>query len=125
MKNNLNTLNELLPIFYTNKEKAEKYKKLAEEQNAEIKKIMGDEYLFENDEYRAVLSTATRVTMDENKLLDILKKNNINCIRTREYVDMDALENLIYHNDIPKDVLKLISKCKSEKETKSLRVTKK
>lgn len=118
-------LNKLIPEFYENKERMEEYKKLTDKLNKDIKEIMGNEYLFENDDYRAVLATSTRVSMDETKLLNICKANNINCIRTREYVDMDMLENMIYHNEVPKDVLKLIGKCKDEKEVKTLRVTKK
>ena len=117
-------LNKLIEEYYENKETLESYKKLVDEQNKLIKDLMGDEYSIEVNGYRAVLSTAVKVTMDERKLLQILKKNNINCIRTKEYVDMDALENMLYHEDIPADVVKLISECKDEKETKTLRVTK-
>ena len=124
-KANENLLNELIPNYYNNKEKMEKYKKLVDKQNKDIKELMEDTYAYETGKYRAVLSTSTRVTMDEERLLGIPKKNNINCIRTKEYVDMDMLENMIYHNEIPKDVLKLIGTCKDEKEVKTLRVTEK
>ena len=118
-------LNELIPAYYSNKTTMENYKKLVDKQNKDIKELMADEYSYEVHGYRAVVSTSTRVEMDEARLMQILKDNNINCIKRKEYVDMDALENMIYHNDIPKDVLKLISTCKSEKEVKQLRVTKK
>ena len=119
------SLNELIPAYYTNKERLENYKRLVEKQNKDIKELMEDESVYEIDEYRANVSISTRVSMDEAQLLMILKANNIDVIKTREYVDMDELENKIYHNDIPKDVLKLIGECKSEKEVKTLRVTKK
>lgn len=125
MTNTVKKLNTLVPEYYENKETMESYKKIVDKQNKEIKELMGDEYSFETEEYRAVLSTSTRVTMDDNKLLQILKKHNIDCIRTREYVDMDILENMLYHNEIPKNVVKLISECKDEKEVKTLRVSKK
>ena len=118
-------LDELIPTYYKNKEKMESYKKLVDEQNKNIKELMNGEYSYEVGKYKAVVSTSTRVSMDEQKLMMLLKANNIKgVIKTIEVVDMDALENLIYHNEIPKDVLKRIGECKSEKEVKSLRVTK-
>ena len=117
-------LNELIPAYYENKERMENYKRLVDKQNKEIKEII-DVGSYEANGYKATVSISTRVDMDENKLLNILKANNIDVIKTREYVDMDELENKIYHNDIPKDVLKLIGECKSAKEIKQLRVTKK
>lgn len=118
-------LDELIPTYYKNKEKMESYKKLVDEQNKNIKELMNGEYSYEIGKYKAVVSTSTRVSMDEQKLMMLLKANNIKgVIKTIEVVDMDALENLIYHNEIPKDVLKRIGECKSEKEVKSLRVTK-
>lgn len=118
-------LDELIPTYYRNKEKMENYKKLVDEQNKNIKELMNGEYSYEVGKYKAVVSTSTRVSMDEQKLMMLLKANNIKgVIKTIEVVDMDALENLIYHNEIPKDVLKRIGECKSEKEVKSLRVTK-
>lgn len=118
-------LDELIPTYYRNKEKMENCKKLVDEQNKNIKELMNGEYSYEVGKYKAVVSTSTRVSMDEQKLMMLLKANNIKgVIKTIEVVDMDALENLIYHNEIPKDVLKRIGECKSEKEVKSLRVTK-
>lgn len=122
---NKKQLDELIPTYYKNKEKMESYKKLVDEQNKNIKELMNGEYSYEIGKYKAVVSTSTRVSMDEQKLMMLLKANNIKgVIKTIEVVDMDALENLIYHNEIPKDVLKRIGECKSEKEIKSLRVTK-
>ena len=118
-------LNELIPAYYKNKEKMENYKRLVDKQNKDIKELMGDESDYETDKYKAKVSISTRVSIDEPKLLTVLKANNIKgVVRTIEVVDMDALENAIYHNEIPKDVLKLIGDCKSEKEIKNLRVTK-
>jgi len=122
---NKEQLNELIPTYYKNKEKMESYKKLVDKQNKDIKDLMEGEYSYEVGKYKALVSTSTRVSMDEQKLMTLLKANNIKgVIKTIEVVDMDALENLIYHNEIPKDVLKRIGECKSEKEVKSLRVTK-
>ena len=125
MTKNEKLLNKLVPEFYENKETMENYKKVVDKQNKEIKDLMGDMYSYETDGYRAVVSTSSRVSMDEAKLLQIIKKHNIDCVRTKEYVDMDMLENMLYHNEIPANVVKLISECKDEKEVKTLRVSKK
>ena len=38
-------------------------------------------------------------------MIEFCKQNKINVVKKREYVDMDALEKLIYNDKISKDVL--------------------
>ena len=45
-------------------------------------------------------------------------------IRTKEYIDMDALESAIYHGDISNDVVKTFSSCKDITETQVLNISK-
>lgn len=120
-----NVLNELIPAYYQNKERLDNYKKLVDRQNREIKRIMEDDKVVEIEGYKATLSISKRVDVNEEKLIDVLKNNGItDAIKTKEYVDMDTLESLIYNNKINLDVLNLIGDCKSEKEVRTLRVTK-
>lgn len=118
-------LNELIPAYYQNKERLDNYKKLVDRQNREIKRIMEDDKVVETGGYKATLSISKRVDVNEEKLIDVLKNNGItDAIKTKEYVDMDTLESLIYNNKINLDVLNLIGDCRSEKEVRTLRVTK-
>lgn len=122
----MSKLDELITSYYENKVTQDNYKKICDGQNKEIKSLLGiGSYETESGEYKATNYETIKVEMDEDKLLEILKANNIKAIKTKEYVDMDALENLIYHNEISGDVLKLISECKYEKKSQTLRVTRK
>ena len=61
-----------------------------------------------------------RETLDEEKLLPILKDNwvklhgSMECpyIKTKEYIDMDALESAIYEAKLSPDVLKEMDTCR-------------
>ena len=120
-------LKELIDNYAKNKELMESQKKTVDSFNLEIKKIMLEmkQDSFETDNYNATVSKSVKTTMDEDKLLEVLKHNNItNAIRTKEYVDLDLLENMMYHNEIPQDVIVQMGDCKSEKEVITLRVSK-
>lgn len=120
----MNKLDELITSYYENKTTQDNYKKICESQNKEIKSLIGIG-THETEDYKATVFETSRVEFDEDKLITILKASNVKAVKTKEYVDMDELENLIYHNEISADVLKLISDCKHEKKTQTLRVTRK
>ena len=63
-------------------------------------------------------------TFIEDKLIDFLKANGVadKIVKTKEYVDFDALESAIYHEVIPTDVVKEMASCKDVKVTKVLRI---
>jgi len=107
------------------KEKAEldAQKKIVDEDNAKIKELMTADNL-ENaigDEFKATCKTIVSENFNEDKLLVVLKKMNVpGVIKTKEYVDMEELENAIYNGEI--DATKLAS-CKERKETLRLTVS--
>ncbi len=118
------TLEDLIVSYYDNKKSCDNYKKICDGQNKEIKSIMGvDKHEF--GDYKASVSETHKVKFDENQMMCILKANNItSVIKTREYIDLDALEDLMYHGEIPANVTKLLGECKHEEITQTLRVTK-
>lgn len=64
------------------------------------------------------------VSFDEDKLLELCKAMNIpNLVKTKEYVDIDVLESLIYNRTIPQDALDSAKVIKPD--TVTLRCTKK
>ena len=70
---------------------------------SKFKELEIDEYY--GDNYRAYLQYSNKINMDEDKVIEILKENCKkadlkNVIKTKEYVDFDALENLIYNGGI-------------------------
>ena len=131
--NKKNELQRMVETYYKDKEYSDNLKALLDETNQKIKNRFDELGLTEITirNLKATVTTSTRVTMDTDKLLRIIlaseeleplvKKNKL--IKTKYYIDMDVLEDMIYHNDIPKNILKRISECKSEKEVKSLRIT--
>ena len=130
-ENEERTLDELIPTYAQNKLELESYKKICESENSAIKdkmqKLGQDEYSV--DGYVAKRSVSERVSMNEDKLLAVMKKHYlVEVIKTREYVDMDALENYLYHLDEDdaetKKLLEDIDKCRDIKVVVTLRISK-
>ena len=126
----MENLNELVRAYISTKSDADCLKKVAEKHNNEIKKIMAEldmpEYTTDNG-YTVKYISSTRTTMNEDKLLDkLLLMDGIpdGLIKTKQYVDLDMLENLIYKGDLDKDILDSISGCVTEKEVVQLRISK-
>lgn len=123
----LKTLDTLIPQYAQNKNEFEAYKKICEDENAEIKKIMGDYVLqhYTAGGYKVVRSIQERDTMDEEMLLNIAHIHGIpEIVKTKEYIDYDALEKLIYDGKISDDILLEMNKAKSTKCIVSLRISK-
>lgn len=124
----LNDLDELIPRYAMNKAEADNYKKICDKENAQIKAVMADFAVqqYEAGGYKATYSVSTRESMNEDKLLAIAHQYGISeIVKTKEYIDFDALENAIYNNRISDEVLMEMDKAKEVKEVVTLRVTKK
>ena len=119
-------LNSTIECFYEDKQLADKYKKSAEEYNKEIKQLMStiNKNEFETDSgLIAKISVQKRESFIEEALLQKIKELKVpGIIKTKEYVDMDALENQIYLGNI--DASKL-SDCREIKKVTTLKVIKK
>lgn len=126
---NLTDLDELIPQYALNKRELDSYKKLCDNENAQIKAIMSKfkTLSYEAKGYKASYSVSERVTMNEEMLLQIFDTGGareMGIVKTKEYIDYDALENAIYNGWIPKDTLLEMDKAKETKEVVTLRVTK-
>lgn len=118
-------LEQLIIDYYNNKKAQDEYKKICDAENKQIKQEMGVATK-EFGDYKATVYETTKVKIDEQRLLAILKANGYStAIKTKEYVDMDELESLIYNNKIDAPILKLIGQCKDEDKIQTLRVTRK
>ena len=121
-------LNELIPQFYEHKQELDKYKKICDGENTEIKREMERQKITECNVcgLNAKYIIKKRETFNEDKLLKVLKEHDCTgVIKTKEYVDMDALEDALYHNAYSKEIIMELDKCREVKETIELRVTKK
>lgn len=121
------SLDELIPQYALNKTTLDSYTKICKEENEQIKAALVE--LGEN-EYSAGGFTVKRIvavkeSMNEAKLLEVLKQNGIDvAVKTREYVDMDALEAYLYNNIPSTDLARQLESCRTTSETVQLRLSK-
>ena len=122
----MNRLDELIPQYAQNKSELDSYKKICDKENAQIKELMKDgEHEYETGGYRAVYSVSSRDTINEERLLEIAHHYGIpEIVKTKEYIDFDALEKALYDGKIAKEVIMEIDKAKESKEVVTLRITK-
>ena len=121
------TLEELIPQYAMNKLELDSYTKLCKEENEQIKaqlvKLGENEYSAGGYTVKRVV--ATKETMNEAKLLEVLRQNGIDCaIKTTEYVDMDALEAYLYNNAPSVELARQLEGCRTTTETVQLRLSK-
>lgn len=123
----LQDLDTLIPQYAANKAEMDDYKKICDRENAEIKSIMRDFVVssYEASGYKATYSVSERTSMNEEMLLDIVHNYNIpGIVKTKEYIDYDALEKAIYDGEISEEILLEMDKAKTVKEVVTLRVSK-
>lgn len=123
----MTNLDELIPRYAQNKAEMDSYKKICDSENAQIKALMADldDPVYEAGGYKATYSVQERESMNEDILLDIAHHFGLSeIVKTKEYIDFDALEKAIYDGKISDDVLLEMNKAKEVKEVVTLRVTK-
>ena len=122
-------LEELIDKYGFNKNELDSYKAICDEDNKKIKDMMAEANLknYNTDKYKATYIISDRTSIDESRLLAVIHANNIpdslGIIKTKEYIDEDALESAIYNNEISDDVMAQISECMIKKEVISLKLT--
>lgn len=124
----INKLKELIKQYALNKYELDAYDKLCKQENAEIKTIMEELGTSEVDvdNYVAKRVVQKRENMNEEMLLNIAHLYGIpEIVKTKEYIDYDALENAIYTGKLSKEIILEINKARETKEVVTLRITKK
>jgi ribosomal protein S8E len=117
------TLEELIPSYGQNNTELNSYKKICADENAKIKELMKEAKIEEKtvDGWVASVRVKRTESFNENKLLDIAKSLGLtDIIKTKEYVDTDVMEELIYNGTITQEMLLEISKAQEVKETPTL-----
>lgn len=121
------TLDELIPQYAFNKNELDSYTKICKEENEQIKAQLVDlgEDTYSTGGYTVKRIVAVKESMNEAKLLEVLRQNGINsAIKTKEYVDMDALEAYLYNNAPSADLARQLEACRTTSETVQLRLSK-
>jgi len=118
----MSKLDDLIPLYYEHNELVKKHKKVADKANKEIKKIMAEQDIMEfaTNGLVAKVSVSERVDLMEDVLMEKIKELGIKgIIKTREYIDMDALETALYNGLINPATL---AQAQIKKEVVTLRI---
>lgn len=125
-------LSDMVSAYADVKAREKEIKNAVDELNKDIKAAMLEGNLSEahGGGYVATLTEQKREDFDGDKLIALFKKNLdtnpelAKCIKTKEYIDMEALENLIYNAEIDNNIVTEMGRCKVEKVTQVLRIKK-
>ena len=124
------TLESLIERYAANKAKLDHYTEQCNADKSEIKDIMAEEKLSVKitDRFIARRQVSVRESLNEENLIQVLKRSltpdrYAGIIRTKEYVDMTALEKFLYSADMPDSFFAELESCKKTSEVISLKVT--
>ena len=122
-------INKIFDLYKESKDKENALKKSNTEMGNNIKSYFQTNGIdrVDTDKYTATVTTSTSESLNEELAIEIIKENLggamlATVIKTKEYIDEDALEKLVYNGDF--DITKL-AKAKITKTTSTLRVSKK
>lgn len=119
------TLDKLVSSYGGHNAEKTKLDKICKQENEQIKSILGTQGEHTAGGYKAIVSTTPNESMNEAKLLELLHKHKVKgVIKTREYVDFDALEGMIYNGQFSADVLAEFNTCKTSKPVTKLYIKK-
>ena len=128
------TFNDLVNDYGDRDTQIKSLKRLCDEEKEQIKNFLaqeGYEY-FSTDYYTVSRVVSERETLNEEKLIPILKSywitthGSMECpyIKTKEYIDMDKLEEAIYQKELTPNVLAEMDTCREVTTTVALRCKK-
>lgn len=128
-KEPVKSLDELIPSYGEHKAAYDELDKIVKAENAEIKKLMNNKAGTKTaGGYTISITVADIESVDEEKmcekLTDFPEAHACGIIKTKEYVDADALETAIYKGLLPKEALAAIDSCRSSKPRVTLKVSK-
>lgn len=121
------SLDELVPLYAENKKNLDNFTKVCDSEKAEIKRQLETAGKKEHSAggYTVKYVVSSRETMNEDKLLDVMRKFNIpGVIKTKEYVDMDALESYLYNHELSSDFATELDHCRESTPVVQLRLSK-
>ena len=120
----MSELQTLIDQYGRLKDEADSYKKTLDADNNRIKELMikdGNEKA-EGSEYHVTCKAIESSKLNEEVLLNKLKEIGFtDCIKTKEYVDIDVLESAVYAGKID---AKILADCKEVSTTYRLNIYK-
>ena len=123
-------INETINRYCEQKEVEKALKKDLSAMSTTIKDYMAGhaDKDIDTGDYTVHIQERSKDVIDEEQMLEILKRDwiahhgSMECpyIKTREYVDMEALESMIYNNEIANELLLDLDKCRVSKTERAL-----
>lgn len=124
-------LEKLVPQYFANNEEAKNIKKGVTKDGTDIKDILKEIEMDSIDvgDFKVSITHVDKSYMDTDKLLAFVKAEfpkelQERVIKTREYVDDEVLESIMYKDEIDNDTKAKMAKCMVEKEEIRLNVRK-
>lgn len=123
------SLDDMIVIYVGKKEELDPLKKMVDEYGKKIKSEMTDKDLSEYTvgDVRASISVTPKEDFNELQAIEILRKTLTpeqfsKVVKTREFIDDDAFESLVYNHEVDAAIL---NPCRTPKEpTITLRIGK-
>lgn len=123
---------DLIPQYGKHKEELDKLKKQCDEENKTIKVCMAQEEKkeLESGGYQVKYIIQNRETFNEEMLIDYLHQKRemtafcYDIIKTKEYIDFDALEKAIYNGFFDANDLAEFDKAREIKQVETIRISK-
>lgn len=127
------SLEELIESYGIHKSEADDLKKICDKENKNLKSILKDRGLETSSSENWVVKyiIQNRESINEEMLLDILNKDwsvtseMLGIIKTKQYIDFEALEKCIYKGQVPQEMVLTIDKAREVKQVETLRISKK
>jgi hypothetical protein len=120
-------LSTLIDSYKNSKDSENEYKKLSKDLGDQIKNEFASRKIdkFASDKYVATVSITQKESINQDRAIIILKDNLSDdqldqVVKTKEYIDEDALEKLIYNGEVQADLL--ASAIEKGKPTSTLRI---
>ena len=106
------SLEDMIKIYVGKKEELDPLKKQVDDYNKRIKEEMKNRDLseFVVDDVKASISITPKSDFNELQAIEILRKNLTpeqfaKCVKTKEYLDDDAFEALVYNHEVDAGIL--------------------
>lgn len=122
------TLEELIPLYGQQNTECNALTKQVKELNGKLKEAIKKQSKENQDivveGWKCKLTVEYKSDMNEERLLEFVKKYNIPVVKQKEYIDFEMLEDLIYKEQVPKDVVLEMNSCMDKNIKEVLRISK-
>lgn len=126
--NQKSNLEELIIEYGSQNAACNDLKKYVSELNSKVKSAIHEAEKVNQDiivdGWKCTLSVSDTSTMNEARLIEFAKKHGLDIVRTKECIDFDALESLIYKGELSRDLILELDCCKDVSKKEVLRCTK-